>query len=155
MSFQESTHGCATDGERGADLTLTDNIGWGPAFSWGGVLLLLAIWDPVGLGSQYGINEIPRLAVRVDKLAHVALYLVFGLLLEWGRVRTRSGFPLIFLILLGLGYGVFTECLQFFVPDRAMNLSDGLANSVGVVIGFWVGNRFLLDRYEGSSHEEV
>ena len=70
------------------------------------------------------------------------LYFILGLSLEWGRVKTKSRLSLAFLILLGLGYGVFTESLQFFVPNREMNFSDGLANILGVLIGFWSETNF-------------
>jgi VanZ family protein len=106
---------------------------------------LLAIWDPIHLGSRSGVGEGVRLPFRIDKIAHVILYLILGLSLEWGRVKTKSRLSLAFLILLGLGYGVFTESLQFFAPNREMNFSDGLANVLGVLIGFWAGNRFLLN----------
>tara|TARA_Y100000590_G_scaffold469557_1_gene658254 strand:- start:329 stop:724 length:396 start_codon:yes stop_codon:yes gene_type:complete len=123
---------------------LTENIiGWGPAVFWAGVLFLLTIWDPSGLGFHYGGNDTFHLPLRADKIVHIGLYLVFGLLLEWGRVRTESGFSVIFLILLGLGYGILNEWFQMFLPNREMNLSDGLANSLGVLMGFGIYKKFL------------
>ena len=107
------------------------------------------------MGSRPGVGEGVRLPFRIDKITHVILYLIFGLSLEWGRVKTRSRLSLVFLILLGLGYGVFTESLQFFVPDREMNFSDGLANVLGVLIGFWVGNKFLLNASRGQPAQKA
>ena len=118
-------------------------IGWGPAVFWAGVLFLLTIWDTTGFGFRSGVGEIPHLPIGADKLVHIGIYLVFGLFLEWGRVRTESGFSVTFLILLGLGYGILNEWFQMFLPNREMNLSDGLANFLGVLMGFGIYNKFL------------
>ena len=104
---------------------------------------MLTIWDPAGFGFHSGVGEISHLPLRADKLVHTGLYLVFGLLLEWGRVRTESGFSVIFLILLGLGCGILNEWFQMFLPNREMDLGDGLANSLGVLMGFGIYNKLL------------
>lgn len=104
---------------------------------------MLTIWDPAGLGFHYGGGETVHLPLRADKIVHIGLYLVFGLLLERGRVRTESGFSVIFLILLGLGCGILNEWFQMFLPNREMNLFDGLANSLGVLMGFGIYKKLL------------
>ena len=78
-----------------------------------------------------------------QNLLHVPL---FGLLqLLWLRALVRSGMPRGKAILLGcaisLGYGVFDEWHQMFVPGRFASLTDMSLNLVGVALAtgiFWL-----------------
>jgi VanZ family protein len=79
-----------------------------------------------------------------DKLGHFIAYAVFSFnaLVLWRGQSTK------FKIIIGLvlvGYGLFMEILQGFVPGREVSGLDLLANSVGVGIGFLLFNR--LKRY--------
>jgi VanZ family protein len=108
-------------------------IGWGPAALWAAVLFLLSAWSEPTVGLDSGI----------DKLVHGGAYLVLGLSLAWGRARTTSGVPVAVLILAGVGYGVLVEWYQTLVPSREAEFMDGLANALGVVVGYVLFTRFV------------
>ena len=120
-------------------------IGWGPAALWAAVLFLLSTWSLPGVSLDSG----------VDKLAHGGAYLVLGLSLAWGRDRTASGVPVVLLILMGVAYGGLNEWYQTLVPGREVDLLDGLANAVGVLMGYGLFTRFVSDsRRTGGAGDE-
>ncbi len=119
-------------------------IGWGPAALWAAVLFLLSAWDSPSISLPAG----------VDKLAHGGAYLILGLALAWGRVRTVTGVPVVLLILMGVGYGALNEWYQMFVPGREVELLDGLANALGVLAGYGLFTRFGLSRGSWGAPEE-
>ncbi len=103
-------------------------IGWGPAALWAAVLFFLSAWGspPVGLASG------------MDKVVHAGAYLMLGLALAWGRMWTSSNVPVATLVLAGVIYGVVVESYQVFVSGREAELMDGLANALGVLVGYVV-----------------
>lgn len=78
----------------------------------------------------------PWLSVH-DKVAHLGLYLVLGGALAWAR-RQRAGGAIFHFLLLGMGYGALDEWHQSFVPGRDPSLGDWVADSVGVILGFFL-----------------
>ena len=113
-------------------------------------------WQPLGLMAViFVLSSIPgkirnprlRFLTELDpqwqNLLHVPL---FGLLqFLWLRALVRSGMPRGKAILLGcaisLGYGVFDEWHQMFVPGRYASLTDMSLNLVGVALVagiFWL-----------------
>ena len=107
-------------------------IGWGPAALWAAVLFLFSAWDSPGISLHSG----------ADKLAHGGAYLIFGLSLAWGRMRTASEVPVVLVILVGVGYGALNEWYQTFVLGREVDFLDGFANAVGVLAGYGLFARF-------------
>ena len=81
-------------------------FGWGPAALWAAVLFLLSESSGLGIGLPPG----------ADKLVHGGLFLILGLFLAWGRVRTGSGVSELLFLLMGVGYGALDEWHQSFVP---------------------------------------
>lgn len=73
-----------------------------------------------------------------DKVAHVGLYLVLGLLLHvvfrYSSIRALSTRPALFAVLAGLLYGVTDELHQYFVPYRSASALDLAADLTGLVI---------------------
>ena len=100
-------------------------FGWGPAALWAAVLFLLSEWS--GLGGS--------LPSGADKFVHGGLYLILGLSLAWGKVRTGWGVPGVMLLLIGVGYGALDEWHQSFVPGRTASMGDWAADSAGVILG--------------------
>lgn len=120
-------------------------IGWGPAALWAAVLFLLSAWDSPGISLHSG----------ADKLAHGGAYVILGLSLAWGRMRTASEVPVVLLMLGGVGYGALNEWYQTFVPGREVDFLDGLANAVGVLAGYGLFTRFgLHSRGSGGAPDE-
>ena len=90
-------------------------------------------------------RDLPRVGVPdFDKLAHVGVFLVFGML--WMRalhlpVARRTGA----VVAGGLAYAVFTEIYQGWLPfERTPDPFDALANALGLLLG--VGVYYVLYR---------
>ncbi len=113
-------------------------------------------WQPLGLMAViFVLSSIPgklrnprlRFLTELDpqwqNLLHVPL---FGLLqFLWLRALVCSGVPRGKAVLLGcavsLGYGVFDEWHQMFVPGRYASLTDMSLNLLGVILAtviFWL-----------------
>jgi len=75
-----------------------------------------------------------------DKLAHVFVFAILGILLVFGAWRFDNNKVNIRLVLvlisLGIMYGAITELLQgWLFPTRFMSLSDFIADSLGAILG--------------------
>ena len=70
-----------------------------------------------------------------DKLSHLIAYFVFSLTVFQQWKISRSTRWILFVL---IGYGLFLEFLQGFVPGRVSSSLDGLANTIGVVMGGFV-----------------
>ena len=76
-----------------------------------------------------------------DYVQHAIVYSVLGVLLAaTSRVSKRS-LPRLFV--LGLCHAVGSESLQHWIPPRSCSAVDGLANIVGLVVG-WILVQILL-----------
>ena len=71
-----------------------------------------------------------------DKLVHLGLYAVFGATLAHAHTRSKGGIAHWILILVGSTYGAGDEWHQSFVPGRSPQVSDWIADSAGVLIGY-------------------
>jgi hypothetical protein len=115
-------------------------LGWGPAALWAAVLFLLSELQ----GGDDGLLGV--LPAGADKLVHLGLYLILGLLLAWGKTRTGFAGPAIRLLIMGAGYGALDEWHQSFVPGRDVSAGDWLADTAGVALGLLLfsslGSRF-------------
>jgi len=77
----------------------------------------------------------PKSGVEIqsnDKINHFIAYAT----LAFCGLSSYSGPKTIRLLLFCVGYGLFMEWLQGFVPGREQSWYDALANSLGVVIGW-------------------
>lgn len=98
--------------------------GWRAA-GWLGVVLTLALsLMPPALDVSGG---------HTDKIVHLAGYAL--LTFWWAQLVTRQRWKLAVAIVL---FGVIIELLQGLTPDRQPDLLDALANSGGVLLGWFV-----------------
>lgn len=98
-------------------------------------LVLLSIL-PINSTSST-INHTYVVKVRLDYLLH---YIVFfsWMFLVW--ISTNIGFrtdfrKTVFIIFLCLLFALVNELFQFFLPYRAFNINDLVANCIGVLLG--------------------
>lgn len=102
---------------------------WVPAVLWALFLFLLSEMRPT-----------PRLGGSLpgftDKLAHFALYLVFGVLLA--RIGATHASKVAHSLLLAAGalYGIADEWHQGFVPGRDPDPADWVADLAGLAVGY-------------------
>ena len=89
--------------------------------------------------------------IRLDHLLHLAAYFLICIYYLAGRRKDLSLFaanPLIKFVVLVLFLALVTELVQLWVPERAFNVFDMIANVAGVVIG--VGFIKMVQRYDGA-----
>ncbi len=106
--------------------------GWALALSF--VLVAVAAVIPYGSGGQ----TILVASVGLDKILH---FVGFGFmtLLAFGTGRGLAFWKKMSLVLLVLFLGVVIEFIQYYLPYRAFNPIDIVANSLGVGFGGLVG----------------
>ncbi len=83
----------------------------------------------------------------------------FGIFLPW-MFLVRLGYDVsfrkdfaraLYWALFGLAFSWITKGLQYFIPYRAFNINDLLANSIGVILGSWFfGLKRRRQRLKGS-----
>lgn len=103
---------------------------WWPVAAWTLVILLLTSMQ---IPAWVGVS-----GSHLDKLVHFALYLGLGLAL--GRAARISGFtgiPVMTAVLLaGTVFAAADELMQYWIPRRAPQLADWLADVAGLVTGY-------------------
>lgn len=80
---------------------------------------------------------------RIDKIVH---FFIFGgqmvltsySLDKQASIKGTPARPILIAAVFCVGAGVFIEFLQRFVPGRSFSLLDMVANTIGVVIGYYV-----------------
>ena len=107
---------------------------WLPAIAWAALI--------------FALSSRPRLPVDLepgtDKIAHFLAYAVLGVLLA--RAREAEGFGFGWALALGLAYAASDEWHQSFVPGRATELGDWIADALGVGAGLYFYHRARLAR---------
>jgi len=69
-----------------------------------------------------------------DKLKHLLAFAVFAFLTDFSFPRTSLGFLKVLTL---LGYGMFIEIVQYFLPYREFSMYDLLADGIGIgIYGF-------------------
>ena len=100
---------------------------------------LLAVLESIAL---VYFSVMPSLAVpgpgipflRPGDLMHFLGYMVYGFLLATAFGSSRKN-AMLMALLIGSGFGLFTESLQLFVPMRYMDFMDWVVNTAGAGTG--------------------
>ena len=91
-----------------------------PALAWGALIYILSSRPTTFVPLQFG----------TDKLAHFGAYAVLGYLLA--RAHAALGWPAWVAVAVGLLYALSDEIHQSFVPGRAAEVGDWVADALGV-----------------------
>ncbi len=79
------------------------------------------------------------LAHGLDKVAHASIYSVLGLTVALGLHRGRGmgsrAAVIVATVVIGALYGATDEVHQLFTPHRSFEVLDGLADTIGSLIG--------------------
>lgn len=92
------------------------------------------------IGSSIPAHYLPEFVIlSPDKLLHIGVFFVFTVLVYRAiRFQKNDSSPEHFVratLLISVGYGAFDELHQYFVPGRAPDPFDILADIIGVGIG--------------------
>ena len=72
---------------------------------------------------------------HVDKIVHCCMFLVLSVNACYKfQKENRKTEALIW----GIFFGLLTEVLQQFIPGRDMDIYDGIADTLGVIAGFYI-----------------
>lgn len=105
-------------------LPTSELSGWMPGIPWVRLALVFAGWG-------------------LDKLVHGTLFGVFAWLAAHSARALALGRPGHMVFIVASAYALASEAAQLVVPGRQAELSDLLADLVGVVLGLWFARRIL------------
>lgn len=105
-------------------LPVSDVTGWMPAVPWIRLAIVFAGWG-------------------LDKLVHGVLFGVFAWLAAHSARSLAIRRPAFAVLLAASAYAVASEAAQLVVPGRQAELSDLLADLVGVGVGLLLARRIL------------
>lgn len=99
------------------------------------LLILLSVLPINGPGSQ--INHIFIVHLRLDYIIHALVYIPLTILawsdrrIDFYALSLKTAAWIIGLLV----FAAVTEWIQFFLPYRAFNINDLIANSLGIIVG--------------------
>lgn len=82
------------------------------------------------INSTGELNNITILHFRGDYFFHALLFI------PWAFFIVSMKKPFLFWFILGLILAIGSELIQYYLPYRAFNINDLLANSIGIIIGY-------------------
>jgi VanZ family protein len=88
------------------------------------ILIIIAVLIP-------GSNIPDVSIVGVDKFVHIVMFLSWAIALRYDFPNLKPWL----VIVLGLGFSLFTEVLQLFAEGRTFDLYDMIADVGGLVLG--------------------
>jgi glycopeptide antibiotics resistance protein len=95
-------------------------------------LLAIIALIALPLNSANELNNITILQLRGDYFFHILMFL------PWAFFRQALAIKTLPWLMLGLLFAAGTEDLQYFLPWRAFNVNDLIANMAGVLLGFLI-----------------
>ncbi|MGD2279000.1 MAG: VanZ family protein [Candidatus Omnitrophota bacterium] len=112
---------------------------WMPPAIWALVILIFTVIP----GDSFPITAPGHL----DKPVHFLVYAIFAVLLARGIGRTPGLFTdlgsFLFILILGGGYGILMELVQWSIPGRQPSITDALANVAGIIVGIALGRKMI------------
>ena len=100
------------------------------------ILILLALLPVNGSGSV--INHTYVVSIRLDYLIHCIIYLPWMYLLSklTGINISHRFLRTLIIIFTAFMFSIINEVVQYYLPYRAFNINDLLANMLGIAMGF-------------------
>lgn len=75
-----------------------------------------------------------KFAIPADKVVHFTMFLPFPVLLFYS-IKKHRNWHLILVTVVGCGLAALTELIQALIPYRAADITDFLADSLGLLCG--------------------
>lgn len=76
-----------------------------------------------------------------DLVLHFIGYIAYGILVEKTLGLRGNGNTILMALVIGAGFGAFTEALQAFTPLRSASLLDWSADILGTAVGGYLSSR--------------
>ena len=113
------------------------------------IIALVAL--PVNNSSMKSLNDIMILQLRGDYIVHMLLFA------PWCFLKPGLRLSLWWWALAGVAFAVAAESLQYFLPYRAYNINDMIANALGVVLSFILASiwRFRFPIYKNTDDTDA
>jgi VanZ family protein len=113
-------------------------VKWKLFYFYSAFLVLLSVL-PIN-SSDSSINHVFVVSIRLDYLLHCLVYipLVFFACIDKELNALRLPFKTFGWVIVIFTFAIVTEWVQFFLPYRAFNINDLIANALGVLIGFLI-----------------
>ncbi len=96
------------------------------------ILILIATLTPGKGTAKFEIHNF-------DKLVHFSIFMFLSINLCYKYINSKK---LTGLLIWSIFFGLFTELAQNYIPGRDMSLYDGMADTLGVIAGYYVYNNF-------------
>ena len=126
-----------------------ENIWWIILFLWMGIIfymshqpgnissqqsdLVLKILESIGINLTSSLGEFSTLLIR--KVAHVSEYFILCyLFIKVTEQYFDSKKAIIFAIIFTVTYAISDEIHQYFIPGRAMAITDIIIDSIGAIL---------------------
>jgi VanZ family protein len=71
----------------------------------------------------------------IDKVVHFVVFLLLSINLCYKYLKSEK---LTDFIIWAIFLGLMTEVIQQFIPGRNMDIYDGIADTLGVIVGFYI-----------------
>ena len=99
------------------------------------VMILLCVLPINSSGST--LNNIYLINIRLDYLAHFILFIPWMFLLKkYSKISFNKNIvKTTLLIIIGLLFAFGLELVQYYLPYRAFNINDLIANGIGIGMG--------------------
>lgn len=101
------------------------------------LIILLYVLPINSSESEFNLNDVFVVSIRLDYLAHFVIFIPWMFL--WKK-NTKMSFKknagrTIWFITVGLLLAFGLELIQYYLPYRAFNINDLIANGIGIGIG--------------------
>ena len=71
----------------------------------------------------------------LDKVVHFAVFLLLAINIAY---KFEKSTKLIDVLFAAIFFGLLTEVAQQFIPGRNMDIYDGIADTLGVILGYYI-----------------
>ncbi|NLK49424.1 MAG: VanZ family protein [Candidatus Cloacimonetes bacterium] len=117
------------------------------------MLLTIIWWVAIWVVSSLPADELPTVdEVGVDKLAHVGVYFILGILLDtWLRRKGLTLKQRLGVFALAVISAFADEYHQHFIPGRSVSIWDFVANASGLVLA-WLWRFIRHDKSKRPQH---
>jgi VanZ family protein len=128
-------------------------ISYAPALAWGIFVFVLSVMPGKDFPSIPDWGSL----LSFDKIIHMIFYGLLTLLILRGKLKTTNkAVPLLFAVgtaVFSSAYGWFLEWFQgAYCSDRMSDIMDGIANTVGAVLGMFI---FLYFQQKNRSYKNA